>query len=261
MDRIEQWSDRLRFECIGKRNTFLTLTYSDETLPADGGLHKDELQKYFKRLRRLYEIEGKERKFKYYASGEYGDKFGRPHYHAILCGIDPHEDAIELQKAWGKGRIKAEPPRNGAIRYLMKYIEKQTSKERSKEIYGELEPPFALMSKGIGRKWIEDKLEYIVENGGYYNKGKIKPLNEYYRRILRQNNFDLKQIKEKVRKWHENGGVNYEQYIKSIGYLREKHLIQQARSRNQPMEDYYLSTYQPPTYYIQMANEAKEIFK
>lgn len=65
---------------------FVTLTYRNETLPSDG-LHLDHLQKFFKRLRTRFHDFGLPTDFRYLAVGEYGSKFGRPHYHIIFWNL------------------------------------------------------------------------------------------------------------------------------------------------------------------------------
>lgn len=58
---------------------FVTLTYSDMDLPPGGSLQKRDLQLFLKRLRKNTGL-----KFKYFACGEYGEKFQRPHYHILI---------------------------------------------------------------------------------------------------------------------------------------------------------------------------------
>lgn len=76
IQRSREWSFRLSVEAsYWKDASFLTLTYNDENLPPDGSLVKADLQKFFKRLRKDLA-----NPIKYYACGEYGDRFKRPHY-------------------------------------------------------------------------------------------------------------------------------------------------------------------------------------
>lgn len=78
VSRSREWTIRLMNELqYYKTSLFVTLTYDDEHLPSDNGLHISDLQKYFKRLRR--DLDYSNRKIKYFACGEYGDQFGRPH--------------------------------------------------------------------------------------------------------------------------------------------------------------------------------------
>ena len=65
---------------------FLTLTYNEESLPADGGLDKTHFQKFMKRYRQHLERNEGGQKIRYYMCGEYGDQTNRPHYHALIFG-------------------------------------------------------------------------------------------------------------------------------------------------------------------------------
>ena len=55
-------------------------------------LKKSDFQKFIKRLRKDYDI-------KYFACGEYGDKTLRPHFHAILFGVNFSDDKIIFSKS------------------------------------------------------------------------------------------------------------------------------------------------------------------
>jgi hypothetical protein len=62
---------------------FITLTYSDEHLPEDGSLNPEHLTRFWKRLRKNESADKKDW-IRYFACGEYGEKRGRPHYHAMV---------------------------------------------------------------------------------------------------------------------------------------------------------------------------------
>ena len=73
--RAREWSTRLVQELgFWDQALFVTLTYDDDHLPGDLSVSIDELQRFFKRLRKS--LCG--RKLMYYACGEYGENFGRP---------------------------------------------------------------------------------------------------------------------------------------------------------------------------------------
>ena len=83
LERSRQWAIRCMHESqLHERNCFITLTYAD--MPSGRSLHKDHLQKFWKRLRKAIHPT----KIRYFACGEYGDGFDRPHYHAIIFGYD-----------------------------------------------------------------------------------------------------------------------------------------------------------------------------
>lgn len=63
-------------------NMMLNLTFSDEHLPPDYGVHVKTWQLFMYRLRKsIYPV-----KIRFFACGEYGDQNLRPHYHALIFG-------------------------------------------------------------------------------------------------------------------------------------------------------------------------------
>lgn len=126
-----------------------TLTYDDDHLPPT--LEKRHLQLFFKRLRKL-------RKVRFLACGEYGEITYRPHYHAILYGIEYGDAAV--QKAWPYGFAQTHVLRDEAIAYVAGYVSKKLGVVESKvervdrrtgEVYT-YQPPFLEVSRrpGIG---------------------------------------------------------------------------------------------------------------
>ena len=94
INRKNRWKLRILLESLDHpENSFITLTYQDAFLPKE--LRKNELQKFFKRLRR----DNPERIFRYFAVGENGSETGRPHYHVMLFG-HPSTDREIIEKAW-----------------------------------------------------------------------------------------------------------------------------------------------------------------
>ena len=97
----KEWSMRVLHESTEYRNEcFTTLTYSDDNLPENGSLVKRDLQLFFKRLRKALPPS---QKIRYFACGEYGDTYFRPHYHTILFNLGLGEaDQDIINNAWGK---------------------------------------------------------------------------------------------------------------------------------------------------------------
>lgn len=78
------WAVRILLEAsLYQHNCFITLTYRDECLPKDNRPHRDEIVKFFKRLRKEIDVP-----IRYFYCGEKGDQSGRAHYHAIIFGYD-----------------------------------------------------------------------------------------------------------------------------------------------------------------------------
>lgn len=150
-----EWAFRMLEEAKYTRHTaFVTLTYDDDHLPYSAlgvpTLDPFRLTKFFKDLR--YRIGS----FRYFACGEYGDIFDRPHYHFILFynGDLPQDKVSEwISKCWNDGHTKYESPVTaGRSKYCAKYSMKQVGFD-----YGDVVPPFARMSRrpGIGRMFLD----------------------------------------------------------------------------------------------------------
>lgn len=166
LNRTAEWTMRLSHELQSWKNgVFVTLTYNDEHLPRlDNGqstLVKSDLQKFFKRLRKRL---GSERRIKYFACGEYGsaDYTERPHYHAIIYGLDAtnQDDRKAIIDSWKccdpqlfdwRTKHNAIDIANAYdIAYVAGYVQKKLYGKQGKEYYGERLPPFSLMSQGLG---------------------------------------------------------------------------------------------------------------
>lgn len=84
-------------------NTFITLTFDEEHLHPKQTLTKEHFQKFMKRLRKLHEP----KIIRFMHVGEYGERNGRPHHHAILFNHE-FKDKIETRNYTLKGKqIKA----------------------------------------------------------------------------------------------------------------------------------------------------------
>lgn len=182
------------FETSNGRGCFLTLTYSNEFLPVDFSLHKDDLQKFFKRLRKRLG----DQKIKYYACGEYGDKqkiyvdasgiaCGRPHYHAIVFGLSVMDAMIVLPDVWKFGFFKIMPVFYESCRYVCDYVMKKYNGDKALQEYGQFRQiPFRLGSQGLGKDYAVQNRERIEKNLGVCVGGKNKGLPKYYKRLYQK---------------------------------------------------------------------------
>lgn len=85
LDYSRQWAIRCMHESqLYDDNCFITLTYNDKFLPKNGSLNYDHWTKFMKRLRFKFS----DIKIRFYMGPEYGEKSGRPHYHALLFNFD-----------------------------------------------------------------------------------------------------------------------------------------------------------------------------
>jgi hypothetical protein len=135
-----------------KHNCFITLTYDDENLPSHGTLVKKHFQDFMKRLRKKYKgIEydqhGK-KPIRFFHCGEYGDKYNRPHYHALLFNFDfPDKTSwvvrngnrtfrsLSLNRIWGKGLVEIGSANWKSAAYVARYIVKKINGDESEAHY------------------------------------------------------------------------------------------------------------------------------
>lgn len=170
LTRSRHWSLRLEHENYAhKTSCFLTLTLSDENLvwgyqvPT---LYPKHVQLFWKRLRKALKI-----RISHYTVGEYGDKNGRPHYHAILFGYNFPDKTLykrvngynlytskRLDKIWGLGQCIIGEVTFESIAYVTRYALKKCT-GNTKGVYKALgiEPEFSHMSRNpaIGKRWYE----------------------------------------------------------------------------------------------------------
>lgn len=130
-DEARDWATRLY--CESKTHTYsanITLTYAPEHMPEDGKLRAHDCQKFIKRLRHHANTP-----IRYFIAGEYGDLFGRPHYHAIIFGVDFLGGATRngdrtwsspmLDEIWGLGNTVLIPVQPASIKYVAGYTVKK----------------------------------------------------------------------------------------------------------------------------------------
>lgn len=173
IQRRKAWAMRLLYEVQTSNGAcFITLTYDDKHLPAGGTLVKSDLQKFYKRLRKILG----ETKIKHFSCGEYGDKFNRPHYHGIVCGLGAGIAKDFIDRAWAMGRIDVGNAEEDSIRYVTGYI----AKKFHEPVPEGCDPTFQLQSKGIGLQYAIDNLEDIKRDGCKF-RGKSQGVPRYFR--------------------------------------------------------------------------------
>ena len=199
LSRSKQWADRAVLELqYHDYNYFLTITYDDDHIPSNEyvsditgeigeslTLKKEDLQKFWKDLRSNidYYYEGK--KIRYMACGEYGSITLRPHYHAIVFGLEipdlkVYKQTINgdilytsewLNSIWKKGQIWIGNATWESIAYVSRYVTKKLYGAEAKyyETFN-LVPEFLVCSRkpGIGRQYYEDHKEDLFEKSKYF---------------------------------------------------------------------------------------------
>lgn len=157
IDKREEWTARMQFERAMHRDTvFATLTYTPEDLPDDESVNKQDPQLFLKRLRSNLARQEPAKTFRYYLSAEYGGKFGRAHYHAILFGLSTM-DGLTIHNSWGMGRTEVTPVTDARIRYCAAYVQSKLIKAGEEFHEDGRRSEFALMSRrpGLGSEFLK----------------------------------------------------------------------------------------------------------
>lgn len=223
-----EWSMRLMNESeFHDHSTFITLTYNPTCVPKNGSLDKTHFQLFMKRLRKHLEPQ----KIKYFAAGEYGDE-GRPHYHAIIFGLNlasldtfiagrsKGQNIIAshvLERLWPYGFNSVGTVTYDSCRYVADYIQKKYSGKLEYETYKSkgLETPFKLASNGIGERFALENADYIRENLGMTMRGTQQGLPRYYRKVL---GITQEQIAEKAKEKSAEYLETLDKKSKKLGY-------------------------------------------
>lgn len=202
-DRRNEWSIRLamHLKYQDRMPMFVTLTYDNDHLPmvdecgeylhrrcwpswnsyveercVNPSLYRMDVSYFFlKRYKRINNL--KNDKFTYFGCGEYGDQFGRPHYHLLFFGDDElyrlyfedEEKARQhVMEAWRMGNVHVGVAGYDGMHYVTKYC----LKEGLEEIPECVTKPFTIASKNLGSAWfgsdecrrIQKKLLWLTEN-------------------------------------------------------------------------------------------------
>lgn len=184
LDNAKEWSIRAYLETkTTENNYFITLTYNDYNLPRNKAgkptIRKDDLLKFIKAIRNEQYKINKLRKIKYLACAEYGSKFGRPHYHICIFGLEiknliPVEKSPgtneqlfispEIGKHWMKGIHKIGLVTLESAGYTARYTLKKRGKNDDYYKERNLEPEKLFMSQGIGKEWYQRNANQIYEH-------------------------------------------------------------------------------------------------
>lgn len=216
LDRSREWAVRCMHELSTSElgGCFVTLTYDEAHLPLDHSLHYRDFQLFMHRLRN-HGYDG----VRFFMCGEYGDDFGRPHYHAILFNcVFPdlvhfrHEGKIDLYKSaelsqiWGLGFVTVGMVTMHSAGYVARYSLKKITGSAAGSAYqyvdpvsGEVfdrEPPFSGQSlkPGIGFDWLALHKSDVFPHDNVVIGGKKYPVPRYYKRLLARWDEDMSEV-------------------------------------------------------------------
>lgn len=191
VNKRSNWALRIFLESKShKYCSFITLTYNDKNIPISSKkcytLNKTDLQLFIKRFRKNTGA-----KIRYFASGEYGDNFNRPHYHIIMfSGSSSICNRDIVQNCWAKGFVVVSRTVNlTRMAYVAKYTCKKLNGSLAYNAYekNDIEPEFALMSRrpGIGFFEIEKNKKELRNSKNIKLNGKKYPISRFiYNKIF-----------------------------------------------------------------------------
>lgn len=119
---------------------------------------------------------------KYFYCGEYGETYGRPHYHCIWFGPE-----LDWQYWWPYGNVHVGSVSASSARYVADYTLKSYKSEDFARLIGvDLPAPYIRLSKGLGKQWCLDheneiryrKFRMVADNGA------LVPVPRYFRKVL-----------------------------------------------------------------------------
>lgn len=197
--------------------SFVTLTVDDANIGdvfPSGALRHRPFQLFFKRLRKSAQVP-----LRYLMCAEYGERTLRPHYHAIIFGLDPDErrplavvksdpllgadrtlytgfyDSQVIKRAWPYGNVYVGSCTPSSIAYCTGYTLKSFMLGRDDAWYKShcLTPEYIKWSRrpGLGSGWLdanindlwrhEDLFEPVLVNNRTVLNGHLVPIPRAYR--------------------------------------------------------------------------------
>lgn len=175
---VSAWSSRLSL--VSRHSNFsffVTLTYADDALPKNGEVCKSDVQKFFKRIRKHFEVYD-DFDLKYVLISEYGpsqDGTHRPHYHGLFFS----NYVVDYPRFWPFGLVTCDLVISERIHYVaMWHINK-----------GFFVPPgkcenFRLSSKGLGYDaFVALELENARNNDWKFviDNEHVAPIHRYFK--------------------------------------------------------------------------------
>ena len=241
-----QWAMRNIHEAsLWLNNIFITLTYNDQNLPEHNILVKKDFQDFMKRLRKHKKANTKN-PIRFFHCGEYGEKFGRPHYHAILFNTNFNDrkpipgqknltTSDTLKKLWGKGHVSIGDVTFQSASYVAGYVQKKINGKQKEDHYrridkttGEtwvLPQEYATMSRrpGIAGLWFAKHKKDVYPSDNIHINGKEMRPPKYYDKLFQeQNPLQMEQIKE-----------NRTKAMQKTAHLRTPQALAQAKRNHQ----------------------------
>lgn len=220
LEYSRQWATRIVHESkLYDVNSFVLLTFRESMFSLDYSYY----QLFMKRLRKHFAQE-----IRFFMSGEYGSRYGRPHFHAALfnCGFSDKvylkkSDAgfnlyrsATLEKLWPHGHASIGDLSFESAAYIARYVTKKITGDQGvdPEILEILDPDtgemwfrrkeFARMSlrPGIGARWLDKFWSDVYPTGKVLSRGVESRAPRYYDKRLRERGYGKYAVLSSARK-------------------------------------------------------------
>jgi hypothetical protein len=204
INKGRQWTARILMEQAGcqYRSYFQTFTYAEQTVPKAQNTDYVLTLKKKKFLQWLNNQTKEFGPFRYYAVGEYGDLYGRPHYHVAL--FPSHDSQVtELRHAWRRryGHTDEIELNAKLARYLAQYACKKLTSWDDDRLEENQEPEFRessrrpplgdYITRQIAHRYSSGALAQVAKERGDVERtirlaGRIYPLPDWSLRQIRK---------------------------------------------------------------------------
>lgn len=187
---------------LSEANCFVSLTYDEESLPFGGSLVREHLRDFIKRVRKRYVYRypnldvvraGCVKRIRYFACGEYGERYARPHYHILFFGFDfPDKRKFcrregfdifrsdGLESLWTFGRSEI-----GAVSFASAgYVAGYVASKLDERVLGDREEEFCVMSQSIGIEWFQRWHPSVVARDSVIVNGVEASIPRRYQKYL-----------------------------------------------------------------------------
>ena len=254
LEKSRQWAVRCIHEAKQwEFNCFLTLTYNDDNLPQDMSLNPKHMTDFWKRLRKKYGSG-----IRYYYCGEYGERTGRPHYHA--CVFNHHfpdqtlwkmsrENSLyrseSLEELWPYGFSSIGEVTMQSAAYVARYIMKKRTGEHAEDWYRFVDsdgvvhnrhPEFVRMSRrpGIGSDWIR-KYSGDVYSGDFVviEGRKFRPPRFYDDQLEEEEKQKLKRKRKKDAERHADNNTPERRRVREELHIRRAERLMRPEGKTE----------------------------
>lgn len=216
ISRSQDWAVRcVNEKSLSDSSVFLTLTFKNAPIFSDVREFHRPFQLFMKKLR----FARKGERLSYFMCGEYGERFERPHYHALVfnCGFGDRKllktnpvdlyRSPELERLWPLGFSSIGDVTLESAQYVAGYVVGRKTGKGAEDHYqvvdlssGELRPvspEYGRMSlrPGIGARFF-DKFHHdvTVRDSAVVNGREYKPPKYYDRRLEKIDGFKLDEL-------------------------------------------------------------------